>query len=45
MSGSGPSVSARPEGEQTVEAARNREDGLCRVWMTRVIRIPSIEPL
>jgi hypothetical protein len=27
MSGSGPSESARPEGDQTVEAARNREDG------------------
>jgi hypothetical protein len=30
MSGSGPSVSARPEGEQTVEGARNPEDGRCR---------------
>jgi len=28
MSGSGPSVSARREGEQTVEGARNPEDGL-----------------
>jgi len=27
MSGSGPSVSARPEGDQTVEGARNPEDG------------------
>jgi hypothetical protein len=27
MSGSGPSVSARPEGEQTVEGAKNPEDG------------------
>jgi len=27
MSGSGPSESARPEGDQPVEAARNREDG------------------
>jgi len=39
-SGSGPSESARPEGEQTVEAVRNREDGRCRVWMTRVSQIP-----
>jgi hypothetical protein len=27
MSGSGPSVSARPEGDQSVEGARNPEDG------------------
>jgi len=39
-SGSGPSVSARPEGEQTVEGAKNPEDGWCRVRQTRVIRIP-----
>jgi hypothetical protein len=30
MSGSGPSESARPEGEQTVEGAKNPEDGRCR---------------
>jgi len=30
MSGSGPSVSARPEGEQPVEGVRNPEDGRCR---------------
>jgi hypothetical protein len=30
MSGSGPSVSARSEGEQTVERVRNPEDGRCR---------------
>jgi hypothetical protein len=30
MSGSGPSVSARREGEQTVEGVRNPEDGWCR---------------
>jgi hypothetical protein len=30
MSGSGPSVSARPEGEQAVERVRNPEDGRCR---------------
>jgi len=39
-SGRGPSVSSRPEGEQTVEGARNPEDGVCRVRQTRVIRIP-----
>jgi len=32
MSGSGPSVSARPRREQAVERARNPEDGECRVW-------------
>jgi hypothetical protein len=31
MSGSGPSVSARPGGDQTVEGVRNPEDGRCRV--------------
>jgi len=31
VSGSGPSVSARPEGEEPVEGAKNPEDGLCRV--------------
>jgi len=30
MSGSGPSVSARSEGEQAVERVRNPEDGRCR---------------
>jgi hypothetical protein len=39
MSGSGPSVSARREGEQTVEGVRNPEDGWCRAWNARVIRI------
>ena len=29
-SGSGPSESARPEGEQPVEGVRNPEDGQCR---------------
>jgi len=38
MSGSGPSVSARPEGEQTVEGVRNPEDGWSRVRQTRGIR-------
>jgi hypothetical protein len=38
MSGSGPSVSARPEGEQTVEGVRNPEDGRLRVRQTRGIR-------
>jgi hypothetical protein len=40
MSGSGPSESARPEGEQTVEGAKNPEDGRCRVRQTRDLRIP-----
>jgi hypothetical protein len=40
-SGSGPSESARPKGEQTVETVRDREDGWCRVGQARVIRIPS----
>jgi hypothetical protein len=39
-SGSGPSVSARPEGEEPVEGVRNPEDGTCRVRQTRVMRIP-----
>jgi hypothetical protein len=38
-SGSGPSVSARPEGEQTVEGVRNPEDGRCRARQARDIRI------
>jgi len=38
MSGSGPSVSARPEGEQTVEGVRNPEDGRSRVRKTRGAR-------
>jgi hypothetical protein len=37
-SGSGPSVPARPEGEQTVEGVRNPEDGRLRVRQTRGIR-------
>jgi hypothetical protein len=40
-SGSGPSESARPKGEQTVETVRDREDGWCRAGQARVIRIPS----
>jgi len=44
-SGSGPSVSARPEGEQTVEGARNPEDGRCRARQARNIRIPPPMPL
>jgi hypothetical protein len=39
-SGSGPSESARPEGEQPVVGVRNPEDGKCRAWNARVIRIP-----
>jgi hypothetical protein len=38
MSGSGPSVSARPEGEQTVEGVRNPEDGRSWVRQTRGAR-------
>jgi len=38
-SGSGPSVSATPEGEQPVEGVRNPEDGRCRARQARVIRI------
>jgi len=34
-SGSGPSVSARPEGDQTVEGVRNPEDGRCRARQAR----------
>jgi hypothetical protein len=39
-SGSGPSVSARPEGEEPVVGVRNPEDGACRVRQARVMRIP-----
>jgi len=39
-SGRGPSESSRPEGEETVEGARNPEDGTCREWQARVMRIP-----
>lgn len=39
-SGSGPSESAGPEGEQSVEGARNPRDGRCRARHARVIRIP-----
>jgi hypothetical protein len=45
MSGSGPSVSARPKGEQPVEGVRNPEDGRCRARQARVIRIPSLMSL
>jgi hypothetical protein len=41
MSGSGPSVSARPEREETAEGAKDPVGGTCRVWQTRVIRISS----
>jgi hypothetical protein len=44
-SGSGPSESARPEGEQPVEGVRNPEDGQCRAWNARVIRIPPLTSL
>lgn len=39
-SGSGPSVSARPEGDEPVEGAKNPEDGSCRVRQARVMQIP-----
>jgi hypothetical protein len=39
-SGSGPSVFARPEGDQPVEGAKNPENGSCRVRQTRVMQIP-----
>jgi hypothetical protein len=39
-SGSGPSVSARPEGDQPVEGAKNPKDGSCRVRQARVMQIP-----
>jgi|SwirhirootsSR2_FD_contig_111_12744_length_969_multi_5_in_0_out_0_2 hypothetical protein len=39
QSGSGPSVSARLEGEEPVEGVRNPEDGTCRVRQARVMRI------
>jgi len=42
MSGSGPSVSARLRREQTVEGVRNPEDGQCRAWQARVIRISAV---
>jgi len=44
-SGSGPSESARPEGEQSVEGVRNPEDGKCRAWNARVLRIPPLMSL
>jgi hypothetical protein len=44
-SGSGPSESARPEGEQPVEGVRNPEDGKCRAWNARDIRIPPLMSL
>jgi hypothetical protein len=43
MSGSGPSVSARSRREQTVEGVRNPEDGRCRAWQARVIRISAVD--
>jgi hypothetical protein len=41
MSGSGPSVSARPKGDEAAERAKYPEGGVCRVRQTRVMRIPS----
>ena len=43
MSGSGPSVSARSRREQTVGGVENPEDGQCRVWQARVIRISAVD--
>jgi hypothetical protein len=45
MSGSGPSVSARSEGEQPVEGVRNPEDGRCRARQARDVRIPPLMSL
>jgi len=44
-SGSGPSESARPEGEQPVVGVRNPEDGRCRARQARAIRISPPKPL
>jgi hypothetical protein len=44
-SGSGPSVSARPEGEQPVEGVKNPEDGRCRARQARNIRISPLMSL
>jgi hypothetical protein len=44
-SGSGPSVSAKSEGEQTVEGVRNPEDGRCRARQARNIRISPLMSL
>jgi len=41
MSGSGPSVSARPKGEEPAARVKDPEGGVCRVRQTRVMRIPS----
>jgi hypothetical protein len=43
VSGSGPSESARPWREQTVEGEKDPEDGRCRVWQARVIRISTVD--
>jgi hypothetical protein len=43
MSGSGPSVSARSEGEQPVEGVRNPEDGWCRAVVGPGHTDPSAE--
>ncbi len=42
-SGSGPSVPARPEGEQAVEGARNSADGPWRARQPRVLRISPVD--
>jgi hypothetical protein len=45
-SGSGPSVSARSEGEQTVEGVKNPEDGRCQarqVWNIRISPLMSLK--
>jgi len=44
-SGSGPSVSARSEGEQPVEGVRNPEDGRCQARQTWNIRISPLMSL
>jgi hypothetical protein len=44
-SGSGPSVSARPEGEKAVEGVKNPEDGRCQARQAWNIRIPPLMSL
>ena len=44
-SGSGPSESAGPERDETVEGVRNPGDGPCRVRQTRVMQISPPMPL
>jgi len=44
-SGSGPSVPARPEGEQAVEGVRNPEDGRCQARQAWNIRISPLMSL